>query len=191
MKLRENEKQLSAKKSETELANFATRTLDFLMSHYGHAWKQGRELVNVETQLRCWMASMAGLTQDQVDYAKQKITSGECYTEYPPNPGQFRLLCNSRPEYFKAKPRVTVAGEKTPSATATFNPDYDISWFCELTPEGKTKVYEGALKAYPVLEGMLKISKESFLDVGFEKSCWFKPMTEAFRGYYRLEDVKY
>lgn len=181
--MREKER-LSKEKLET--AKIVTKTFDFLAAHYENSWNKGLNEESYCSKFDSWTVSMAGLTEEQVNHAKRKISLAECYLEFPPNPGQFRLLCQSMPEYFKAKPWVKAVNEKIPRASAKFNPDYDIGWYCERTFQEKTKVYEGALKAYPVLEGMLKQSKESFLDVGFERSSWFKPMIEAFRGYYAL-----
>lgn len=173
-------------KEKLETAKVVTKTFDFLAAHYENSWNKGLDEKSYSSKFDAWTTSMAGLTNEQVDHAKRKISLAECYSEFPPNAGQFRLLCKSMPEYFEAKPWVKLANEKISRDSLTFNPNYDIGWYCGRTSEEKTKVYEGALKAYPLLEGMLKQSKESFLDVGFEKSCWFKPMIEAFRGYYRF-----
>lgn len=177
---------MKEKKEESQKSSLVVKIFDFLAAHYEHSWGKGLEEISYESKLNAWSQSMEGLTQRQVEYAQQKISSGQAHIEFPPNPGQFRLLCKSMPDDLKTKPWVKSPNDKTPSPSEKFNPEYDIAWFCGLQPEEKETVYDGAIKAWPLLKGILIMNKESVKDIGFEKSAWLKPMIESFRSYYRL-----
>lgn len=68
----------------------------------------------------------------------------------------------------------------------------DKIWFSNLSPELKTKFYDVVCKSWRQFGSLLENCEEiwSFLDDGFESSCWFKPMVEAFREYYKIPKYK-
>lgn len=149
-----------------------------MSSNYGYAWARGLEYSTYESRVSVWSDVVKGLCKEQLAYAKKKILSGECYLDFPPTAAQFRVLCKSMPE-------------KSASPVPRFDPDYDIQWFSSLSESNKTKVYQSAIRAYPLLEHFLKSSNQSFLDNSFEKSIWIKPMIETFREFFKIDSLKW
>ena len=159
-------------------AALVSRIFKFMSANYGHSWSKGVEYETNEARSGIWSEAVTGLSMKQLQYARKKLVNGECYLEFPPTAAQFRLLCRSMPE-------------KSEPVAPRFDPDYDIQWFSSLSESHKIKVYEIALRAYPLLEHFLKDSKQSFLDDSFEKSVWIKPMIETFREFYRIDSLKW
>ena len=148
---------------------------------------KGFERTSNEGRLATWMESMSGIAQEQIEHGKKKISSGECYPTFPPTPGEFRLLCKSKPEYFQPKP--SPKAEPYRNLGDSTRGDFAF-WFKGLKEEQKTKLYKGAIKAWPALVELLKISNESYLDGDFEGSIWFTRMVDAFMGYYRISSLR-
>jgi hypothetical protein len=141
------------------------------------------ELVSHEIKVKTWIAALAGLTNPQLKYGHTQISLGRCYLEFPPNPGQFRLLCQSMPDPIYSKP----VDPEISKAKEVTKLDRDRTWFKNLPREGKERVWNDALKAQHSLEGLLNASKLSIFDFGFENDVWFKPVMGAFKSYNRLE----
>jgi hypothetical protein len=158
-----------------------SKIFDFLSANYNFAWSKCLEQSSYESRVNVWSEAVSGLTKEQLAYAKKKILNGECYLEFPPSAAQFRVLCKSMPDnYFD---------RNSCSEIIRFDPAYDKNWFMSLSSIYKQKVYEGAIRVYPMLEYFLKNSKQSFLDDDFQKSVWIKPMIEAFRSCYKIDSL--
>ena len=186
--LKLQEKSLDEKAQRASLVeSIVTKAFDFLGGHYRNTWGQGMEIVGYKPQVEAWTSAMKGLTQEQFEYGKQKISSGECYKDFPPNAGQFVSICKSKPEYFKAQSFPQSQQDQKPSTHVSGEFHY---WYKNLNAEQKTKVYEGAVKAWPALEEFLKMSNESCLDEGLERNMWFTRMVQAFMSYYRINSLR-
>jgi hypothetical protein len=127
---------------------------------------------------------MNGLTSEQIEYGAQQIQTGRCYLDFPPNAGQFRVLCKSMPEF--VKPARSGRPNDAAYAEEKAKLSYDRSWFRNLAKEGKLRVWDDAIKSQPTLVELLKMTNLSVTDEGFENDTWFKAVMSAFKSYNRI-----
>lgn len=111
----------AAEDIDTALDGMSIELYAFMMGRYKRAWMNPfAEEISFEVWQSAWMMSMNGLTLEQVEYAKRKISSQECYVDLPPNAGQFRSLCKSMPDHlrFQSSSSLRIEYDESPEAEA-------------------------------------------------------------------------
>jgi hypothetical protein len=110
---------LEAKKAEANNAVSVIEAFEFLVGHYDASWRQSADKEYMARKLNAWMSSMEGISKDQIDYGKRKISMAECYLDFPPNAGQFRKLCQMMPKpCYVAPVSLQIAYDESPEAVA-------------------------------------------------------------------------